>query len=89
MLGDGQKCYTYQILLKEKCDYIINNKIIVRPANIDGNSYLSIFVFVVEKVTKQFGLTLEQYIELVYVIGIVSDPVVYSLVLLHWCKNKI
>jgi hypothetical protein len=30
MLGDGQKCYTYQILLKEKCDYIINNKIIVR-----------------------------------------------------------
>jgi hypothetical protein len=32
---------------------------------------------------------IKQFIELVYAIGLVSDPITYSLVLLHWCRQNI
>jgi hypothetical protein len=74
-LSPEQKPYNYCTLLNPVCDSIINNQIIVHPANLDNKCYLSTIVFIIDKVCIQFGLTLEQYIELVYVFGLVSDPV--------------
>jgi hypothetical protein len=63
--------YGYKTLQDRKCTKIIEGKIIARLPNMEKNCFLSSFAFILQKVTWKFGLTHKQYIELVFVVGLV------------------